>query len=82
MDIQATVTSKGQITIPKRVRDALGIHEGDRLLFRLDRSGATIAKTADFLDLAGSVEVPAGKHGTPWDEVLRRTRSERAGRRR
>lgn len=82
MDIQATVTSKGQITIPKSVRDALGLREGDRLLFRLRRSGAVIAKTADFLDLAGSVDVPAGKHGTPWDEVLRRTRGERAGRRR
>lgn len=82
MDIQATVTSKGQITIPKSVRDALGLREGDRLLFRLRRSEAVIAKTADFLDLAGSVEVPAGKRGTPWDEVLRQTRGERAGRRR
>ncbi len=29
----ATVTSKGQITIPKAIRDALGIEERDRLLF-------------------------------------------------
>jgi hypothetical protein len=32
--------------------------------------------------LAGTVIVPAGKHGTPWDEVLRHTRGERVGRRR
>jgi len=29
----ATVTAKGQITIPKAIRQALGIEERDRLLF-------------------------------------------------
>lgn len=81
MDSQAKITSKGQVTIPKSVREALQLHEGDELLFRVRRSTAVIAKTPDFLELAGSVSVPAGKRGTPWDEVLRRTRTERAGRR-
>ena len=82
MDSSAKMTSKGQITIPKRVRDALELNEGDELLFRVERSRAVIAKTPDFLDLASCVPVPAGKGGTPWDEVLRRTRADRAGRRR
>lgn len=81
MDVQATITSKGQVTIPKSVREALELHEGDRLLFRVRRSQALIAKAPDFLKLAGSVNVPAGKRGTSWDEVLRRTHAERAGRR-
>jgi len=81
MDTQAKITSKGQVTIPKGVRKALELHEGDELLFRVERSRALIAKTPDFLGLAGSVSVPADKRGTPWDEVLRRTRSERGGRR-
>lgn len=79
---RARITSKGQVTIPKRVRDALGLREGDELHFRVERSRALLAKTPDFLDLAGEVAVPAGKRGTPWDEVLRRTHRERAGRRR
>jgi AbrB family looped-hinge helix DNA binding protein len=29
----ATITSKGQITIPKAIRQALGVQEKDRLLF-------------------------------------------------
>jgi len=29
----ATVTSKGQITIPARVRTALGVDAGDRIVF-------------------------------------------------
>lgn len=81
MDCHARITSKGQVTIPKRVRDALDLREGDELLFRVDRSRAMIAKTPGFLDLAGSVTVPTGKRGTPWDEILRRTRADRAERR-
>jgi len=81
MDSSAKITSKGQVTIPKSVRDALGLQEGDELLFRVDRSRAVVAKTPDFLSLAGSVAVPAGKRGTPWDEVLRQTRAARAERR-
>lgn len=82
MDTHAKLTSKGQVTIPKAVRDALELHEGDELLFRVERSRALLAKAPDLLALAGSVAVPAAKRGTPWDEVLRRTRAERSGRRR
>ncbi len=82
MDSTAKITSKGQVTIPKDVREALELREGDELHFRVERSRAVIAKTADFLDLAGSVAVPATKRGTPWDEVLRYSRAQRAGRRR
>jgi antitoxin PrlF len=77
MDASAKLTSKGQVTIPKPVRDALDLHEGDEVVFRVERSRAVLAKTPSFLDLAGCVAVPRGKRGTPWDEVLRRTRRDR-----
>ena len=79
MDAQAKLTSKGQVTIPKPVRDALGLHEGDDLLFRVEDSRATISRSEDFVSLAGSVPVPAAKRGTAWDDVLRRTRNARRG---
>jgi len=82
MDLSAKVSSKGQITIPKGVRDALRLHKGDELLFRVEHSRAIVAKTPDFLDLAASVPVPAAKRGTPWDEILRQTRTDRVRRRR
>lgn len=82
MDSTAKITSKGQITIPKSVRDALELNEGDEVLFRVERSRAVLAKTPSFLDLAGSVPIAPSKRGTPWDEVLRSTRGQRAGRRR
>jgi AbrB family looped-hinge helix DNA binding protein len=39
----ATMTSKGQLTIPKAIRDALGLHEGDQVRFELDSTHAKAA---------------------------------------
>jgi AbrB family looped-hinge helix DNA binding protein len=81
MDVPAKISSKGQVTIPKSVREALDLHEGDELLFRVESTRALLAKTPDFLEAAGSVPLPAGKRGTAWNDVLRETRRERAERR-
>jgi antitoxin PrlF len=59
VDVRAKITSKGQVTIPRSVREALDLHEGDELLFRVEQSRALVAKTPDFFSLAGSVPVPA-----------------------
>ncbi|MEZ0366952.1 AbrB/MazE/SpoVT family DNA-binding domain-containing protein [Mycobacterium sp. pUA109] len=81
MDAAATVTSKGQVTIPKVVRDALAIKAGDEVVFRVEGDRAVLARTPDFLALAGTVRVPAAKRNVAWDDVIRRTRSDRAARR-
>jgi antitoxin PrlF len=81
MDVAAKVTSKGQVTVPKAVRDALGIKEGDEVTFRVEGTRAVLARTPDFLELAESIQVPAAKRNVAWDEILRRTRAERAARR-
>jgi AbrB family looped-hinge helix DNA binding protein len=72
------VTSKGQITIPKAVREALGITEGDEVVFRVEQHRAVLARTPNLLDLAGTVEVPATRRGATWDEVRGVTREVRA----
>ncbi len=78
MDVAAKVTSKGQVTVPKAVRDALGIHEGDDVVFRVEGNRAVMARTPDFLDLAGTISVPASKRNAAWDDIVRRTRADRA----
>jgi AbrB family looped-hinge helix DNA binding protein len=80
MDAAARVTSKGQVTVPKVVRDALGIKQGDEVVFRVEGNRAVLARTADFLSLAGSISVPAAKRNVAWDEVIRKSRSARAAR--
>lgn len=82
MEAVAKITSKGQVTVPKAVREALGISEGDQVIFRVEGNRAVLARTLDFLDLAGSISVPAAKRNVAWDEILRRTRADRAATRR
>jgi AbrB family looped-hinge helix DNA binding protein len=74
------MTSKGQLTVPKSVRDALKLAEGDRVVFRVVGERAELARTADLLELAGAVAVsPLPAEGeTGWDEVRRQLRRARA----
>jgi antitoxin PrlF len=81
MDIAAQLSSKGQLTVPKAVRDALGLVEGDQVVFRVSGRRAVLARTASLLDLAGTVPVPAARRGASWADVRRTTRSTRAKRR-
>jgi AbrB family looped-hinge helix DNA binding protein len=80
MESRARLTSKGQLTVPKAVRDALQLREGDQVVFRVEGERAVIARTPSLLDLAGVVPVPLSKRGTPWDQARRETRSARARR--
>ena len=54
----ATVTSKGQVTIPQDVRERLGIVAGTRVEFaeRADGVVEFIPRTASIMDLAGALK--------------------------
>ena len=82
MDVAARISAKGQVTLPKSVREALGVAEGDQVIFRVEGSRATLARTADLLSLAGAVPVAEPDRGASWDEIRERTREERARARR
>jgi len=42
----STLTVKGQVTIPKTIRDALGLAPGSRVDFALDEQGRVVLKRA------------------------------------
>ena len=42
--MNATLTSKGQVTIPKAVRERLGIKTGDQLSFRFQQDGKLVVE--------------------------------------
>ena len=54
----ATITSKGQITLPVEIRRALGVGPGDRISFRKADDGRVVVEpeTLDLLTLKGSVK--------------------------
>jgi antitoxin PrlF len=82
VEVTARLSSKGQVTVPRAVREALALQVGDRLVFRVEGDHAIVARTADLLALAGSVSVPAAKRGAPWADVLAETRRSRVKKRR
>ena len=83
----ATLTSKGQITLPKSIRQALGVDTGGKVAFDL-RDGEVVVTRADaehedpaigaFLGLlARDIEAGRNVHGLPED--LARAMLEHAG---
>lgn len=58
----ATVTSKGQVTIPKEIRDYLKLRTGGRLEFLVDPQGGVriTPATAEVRQLKGLIS-PTGK---------------------
>ena len=74
----ATMTAKGQITVPKPIRQALGVDVGSRVAFELHENGRVVVSRAEavhedpaigaFLDLL-SRDIEAGRHiqGMPND---------------
>jgi AbrB family looped-hinge helix DNA binding protein len=81
MDAVARVTSKGQVTVPKSVREALDLEEGDSLVFHVEGKRAVVSKTLSLDELMGSVPIPPGKRGATWKRIITETRSDRAARR-
>jgi AbrB family looped-hinge helix DNA binding protein len=57
----STLTSKGQTTIPKDVRERLNLHTGDRLEFVIDEDGRVLVLPAsiDASELVGILKRPA-----------------------
>ena len=48
----STITAKGQTTVPKAVRQALGVDYGGRIAFRVDRRGVTVSRADEAEDPA------------------------------
>ena len=58
--MQTTLTSKGQVTIPAKIREALGLEEGDKLDFHLREDGMLVVEVVAgrLADLKGILPRP------------------------
>ena len=58
------ITSKGQVTIPKEIREKLGVHAGDSLVYELEGNTVRVRKAERF-DIAWQRAVTPTLAG--WD---------------
>jgi AbrB family looped-hinge helix DNA binding protein len=66
----ATLTSKGQTTIPKEIRDLLGIGPGDKLDFVVESDGRVVLRpaTLDVRQLRGMLK-RSGRKAVTLEEM-------------
>jgi antitoxin PrlF len=72
MSTEATLTSKGQTTIPKEIRDGLHMKEGDRMTFTLLPNGTVLmrVKNKSAMDVAGRL-YKKGRKALPIEDLSR-----------
>jgi antitoxin PrlF len=72
MTTDATLTSKGQTTIPKAIRDSLGMKAGDRMTFTLMPDGVVVlrVKNKRVSDLGGILH-KKGRKAVPVELLSR-----------
>ena len=69
-----TLTQKGQVTIPKNVREALGLDQGDEVIFEVDKERAILRKkdrTPQFQKYVGFLKHLAGRQ---VDDIIKEMR--------
>jgi AbrB family looped-hinge helix DNA binding protein len=79
LEMATTVSSKGQVTIPKRIREGLGLKAGSQVDFILENGHAIIepVERGGVQDLAGSLKQYARRlKGKTHRQVLEETRRE------
>lgn len=72
MPNDATLTSKGQTTIPKEIRDSLSLKAGDRMTFTLMPDGTVVmrVKRTSIVELAGALH-KKGRKSVPVEQLSR-----------
>lgn len=66
----ARVTSKGQITMPKAVRETLSIYPGDKVAFTVEDGTVGVRGINLSLDdIIGSIKPVHGTDGSDWDLI-------------
>ena len=70
--ITTTLSSKGQVTIARDVRERLGLQAGDKMAWSLLSNGTVVvrSKTRRLVDLVGMLTRP-GQPGVAVDEMRR-----------
>lgn len=73
---KATLTSKGQVTVPREIREELGLSAGDKLLFEVEEGAIRlkVSKSRPLEELRGSLPASRAYPGKEGErEAARRS---------
>lgn len=73
----ATITSKGQITIPSKIFKKVGLREGEKVLVSEENGEIRIKSAIDLVEeLAGSVKLPKKYRGMSEEKIIKQAKEE------
>ena len=78
--ITAKITSKGQVTLPREIRERLGVGDGDRVRFELENGAVVLypqRNTPSFAGMLGIAPLPEGQTAQSFVEEMRHDAADR-----
>lgn len=76
-EAHSILTSKGQTTVPSRIREALQLKAGDRILYEIKGDSVVIRPHPGAMAVFGSLKPSADKAGVPFAEARQTAREKR-----
>lgn len=77
--VMSTLSKKGQVTIPSKVRNYIKAEPGDQIQFSMDEKGKIVldvAKKDSLLSLFGSMPPKGTSNNEDWQKVREQAREE------
>lgn len=68
----STVTQKGQVTIPKKLRDFLNLHTNDKVIFVRRGENLVLKPVKSVQDLRGTVQAPKPRRPDTVREAVKK----------
>lgn len=78
--ITAKITSKGQVTLPREIRERLGVSDGDRVRFEVKNGAVVLYPQHDkpsFAGMIGTALLPEGQDARSFVEEMRHDAADR-----
>lgn len=76
-EAHSILTSKGQTTVPSRIREALRLKAGDRILYEIKGDSVVIRPHPGAMAVFGSLKLSADKAGVSFAEARQIAREKR-----
>ncbi len=77
MKESTTITVKGQVTIPKEIRKALGLRPGDRVVFEKEGNTIVLKSAKTLLDFRGYVKAERYTSTEEARKIIKQKRGEK-----